>query len=434
MPDRNGQWTLDFDPAYGLYWPNNPPGGRNGPVFTTAMTKSNCPRAADATFDLNYASPGTVFADPTNASQFGRGNLLMVYEGTNTCIGADASKFYSTIGIATSDDFGRSWPMYRDNFTALPDVNQTQGPMAPYGAWGGNVCPGSFCSSINLLQPPPQYGRYAISGPAISVTEAIQLLPGGLDTIIGDSEPAAFVDDARGDGPVYVYVTYNYNPGSLIGNTPLPDGRHTDISVSRIALNGGAARLKATHWYLNAFDEPGLARDGGGRESPIFPGANTTIVFSALASYQHCLAPTQRREAASISFSEPTNQYVLVFVCLSQSDPAAEKGAPPAAGGFRGGAWFYSTINADEYDLSHQEQWSIPNEIKGSWSAIPGSAENPCSKGEFLDGWYPSFMSIGARPGRLTAEGYVFYMNGCIDARGRTFSTRRFMIEARLGI
>ena len=115
-----------------------------------------------------------------------------------------------------------------------------------------------------------------------------------------------------------------------------------------------------------------------------------------------------------------------MFVCLSQSDPAAHRGTPPNGGDFTGGAWFYSTIDAGQYDLSHQEQWSIPNEIQKSWTDNP--AQNPCAQGEYLDGWYPSLMSLGAKPGHLTAQGYVFYMNGCISASGRTFSTRAFTI------
>jgi len=83
----------------------------------------------------------------------------------------------------------------------------------------------------------------------------------------------------------------------------------------------------------------------------------------------------------------------------------------------------------DQYDLTHQEQWSIPNEMENSWTVIP--CPNPCSQGEYLDGWYPSLMSLGAKPGHLTTEGYVFYMNGCISDNGRTFSTRTFTINAR---
>ena len=313
LPNQNDQWTLDFAPGYGRYWPGNPPGQQNGPVFTTAMTKSSCPPAQDSTFDLNYAAPGTVFLDPTNPFDLWGGNLLMVYEGTNGCVGTAATKFYSTLGIATSGDFGHSWPIYRSNFTALPAVNQAEGPMAADGAWGSNVCWGNFCSSINLLQPPNQYGRYAVSGPAVSIQDAARQFPGGLDTVAGDSEPAAFVDDIQPGAPVYVYITHNYDPGALKGDTPLPSG-HTDLAVSQIRLNGRTARLKATHWFQRQFNEAGLADDGGGHESPIFPGVNTTNLPGPLDYYQHCLSPTQRRVGPSISFSEATNQYVLVFV------------------------------------------------------------------------------------------------------------------------
>jgi hypothetical protein len=67
----NGHWTLDFAPDFGLYHPNNPPGQQNGQIFLSAMAHDLCPESTyspDATFDLNYAAPGTVFVDPTSGS------------------------------------------------------------------------------------------------------------------------------------------------------------------------------------------------------------------------------------------------------------------------------------------------------------------------------------------------------------------------------
>ena len=78
------------------------------------------------------------------------------------------------IGIATSPDFGLTWPTYKANFTPLPGVNPSQGPNAELGAWGSQVCWGNFCSNISRLQPPSQFGRYAVSGPVSSISEAIQ--------------------------------------------------------------------------------------------------------------------------------------------------------------------------------------------------------------------------------------------------------------------
>jgi hypothetical protein len=85
-PRKNGPWVLDLPKAdgYGSY-----PSGF-GQVFTTAMLPSICPAVPDRnpahqdqTFDSHYASAGSVMIDPTG----GPGSLLMIYEGTNSCIG-----------------------------------------------------------------------------------------------------------------------------------------------------------------------------------------------------------------------------------------------------------------------------------------------------------------------------------------------------------
>jgi hypothetical protein len=163
-PARDEAWSLNYAREFGLYEPDNEPGGRNGQLFEAAMAHLNCPgNVFDPTFDLNYAAPATVFLDPTNRANRGGGNLLMVYEGSNRCIGVTSTSnanngFYSTIGIATSGDGGITWPLYKANFTSLPDINQTMGPAAPLGAWGKDVCFGNFCSDINLLQPSNLYG------------------------------------------------------------------------------------------------------------------------------------------------------------------------------------------------------------------------------------------------------------------------------------
>ena len=126
-PDKNGQWTLDFAKidGYGSY------ASGYGTVFV-APTAPNCPTPAngnpahqDSTFDLTYAAPGSIVVDPTSPA----GNLLMVYEGTNTCFGIaggsnNGNNFYSSVGIATSQDYGHTWPTYRGNsafsFVPLP--------------------------------------------------------------------------------------------------------------------------------------------------------------------------------------------------------------------------------------------------------------------------------------------------------------------------
>jgi len=241
----------------------------------------------------------------------------VVYEGTNFCIGFTGtshpdSKFYSTIGIATSADFGHSWPTYKANFTPLPGTNPSQGPMAPLGAWGGSVCWGNFCPSIGLPQPPSRYGRYAVSGPATSIQQAMQEFQGGLTADMGDSEPAALVDEVRPGTPVYVYITHNYATGPFPQDTPLPSGGGTDLSVSRVLLNASAQRLQATHWYQGKFTEPGLAADGDG-----------------LSDQEHWSVPSEVSGILDRHWPEPVCQWGIPGRLVSLSDVAWRKTGSP---------------------------------------------------------------------------------------------------------
>ena len=47
-------------------------------------------------------------------------------------------------------------------------------------------------------------------------------------------------------------------------------------------------------------------------------------------------------------------------------------------------------------------------------------------------GWYPTLMSLGKKPGRLSTTGYVFYLWGCqtgdTPLPGRQYSSRAFTI------
>jgi hypothetical protein len=63
----------------------------------------------------------------------------MIYESVNTCVGSTGGRrptngAYITTGIATSLDYGHTWPTYRDTasfkFFPLPAANKTQGPNA----------------------------------------------------------------------------------------------------------------------------------------------------------------------------------------------------------------------------------------------------------------------------------------------------------------
>ena len=411
-PDPAGQWTFDFPKAdgYGSY-----PAGF-GHLFFSPTNQGHCPNVADGnpahqdqTFDLDYAAPGSVVKDPSSAP----GSLLMVYEGSNSCIGnsggpKSGSGDYISTGVATSLDYGHTWPTYRGtpsfNFVPLPDANPNQGPNAPTGVLGSSACIGSDCTTI----PPATYGRYPVLSPPVPIATAMatgQPLPGTM----ADSELSAFVDDA-GAGPAqFLYEVHNYVPGGL-GDPPLPNNQNSDLVIARARLNGGTAPLSFMKWNGRSFAEPGI----GGLETPIFPNS----------PYQSCGDKSQSRHMGSISYVEDTGQYLLTFVCNSPTDPAS--GHPGS--NHSGSAWFYST----SYDLSDPRQWSQPQEIVGSWSEWDNSGGCPDWKG-----YYPTFMSLGGKPGHLSTSGYVFYLWGCPGGAGdasapkRQFSSRAFTITRK---
>jgi len=129
----------------------------------------------------------------------------------------------------------------------------------------------------------------------------------------------------------------------------------------------------------------------------------------------------------SISYVENTQQYLLLFVCISHLDPTA-----PTKQAALGAAWFYSTLDATGDGLSDQSQWSTPQVITGSWNVFPVQI-NPLNPGCALDnkGWYPTIMSLGTKPGHLSTTGFIFYMEGCTDGEtfgGRKYESRAFMI------
>lgn len=390
-PGKNGQWTLSIPTAdgYGAY------SAGFGPVFETAMRGGVCPNVADGnpahqdqTFDMHYASAGSVMIDPTGPP----GSLLMIYEGTNACIGSAGGAVSSTdndyisLAVATSVDYGKDWPTYRGTpafqFVPLPGVNQTQAPNAPLGAMGKNVCMGNDCTST----PPANYGRYAVITPPMSLASLMQAAQ-PLVAKYGEQEIAGFIDDVSGAANPYVYATFN------------------QVEAGRAQLNGGSAPLSFQKWDGQGFNAPGI---GGVQQTVIPKGA-----------FQNCEAPAQTQFGASISYVEDTQQYLLVFVCTSGNDPAL---GPNGAGG-RGAAWFWST----SANLSDPAQWSTPQEIAGSWSAFDSSGG--C---ESYNGWYPTLMSLGKKSGRLSTSGYVFYLWGCqgggTPGPGRQFSTRQFTI------
>jgi uncharacterized protein (TIGR03437 family) len=388
-PSASGQWSLDFPKAdgYGSY------SGGFGQVFNPSTKGDTCPAVADGnpahqdqTFDMHYAAGGSVVKDPTAAA----GALLMVYEGTNACISsaggpvASTTNDYISLAIATSLDYGKTWPTYRGtstfSFVPLPGFNQTQAPNAPMGALGPNVCMGNDCTST----PPASYGRYPVVTPTTSLA-SLMVAAQPLTAKYGEQEISGFVDDVAGNPKPYLYATS--------GN----------VRVARAQLNGGTAPLTFQKWNGQAFNSPGI----GGAEASVLP----------TGPFQNCEAPVQNQYGSSISYVDDTQQYLLVFLCVSPSDPALG----PQGGGAEGAAWFWST----SYDLSDQTQWTAPREIAGSWGQFDSSGGCPDYKG-----LYPSFMSLGKTAGHLSLTGYVFYLWGCQGSTpgGRQFSSRAFTI------
>ncbi|MBZ5662146.1 MAG: hypothetical protein LAO08_17230 [Acidobacteriia bacterium] len=440
-PDAHGQWTAQ--PATAQGYGNYSVGP--GQIFMPPMKPSMCPDLTDKygnpfsisqqdqTFDLNYAVPGSVFKDPSGRP----GHLLMVYEGTNDCIGTAGGKklgqnSYQATGIATSLDGGRTWPRYasKDAYMAAqlplanPVAGQTDnhGPRAPFGAMGQDVCMGNSC----FPNVPGNYGRYEVVSPPIALDTLMHAgVPIGGQ--FGYAEPSAFVDDVQsgdengGEGNPYVYIVAHYLSNGI---APLPsdNGRKDDLAVARARLDGNRAQLEFSKWNGAWFPN---APDGrGGPDAPMLPSASDGN-FTACGDN----ASKQGRSQGSISYVEETHQYLLLFVCTSLGDPAL--GA--ASSKTFGSAWFYS-INDD---LNNQSGWSLPKEIEGSYAVhteIPKTTS--C---ELYNGWYPNIMSLEKEPGHLSTQGYVFYMSGSlgpcdqpnepnISLPPRTYSSRQFTI------
>lgn len=340
----------------------------------------------------------------------------MIYEGVNKCAGilsgsSTGAGAYIVDAVATSSDYGHSWPTYRGNppffdFVALPGQNTSQAPNMPNGALGAGVCAGNDCTTV----PPASYGRYPVVSPPVSLNDIMQtgLTTGG---DMGEGEPAAFVDDASPGPSTFVYVIHGYSPGGF-GDPTLPGGRQSDLTIARAQLNGASAPLQFLKW-----DGTGFAASGsGGLDAQIFSDSN----------YENCGTTQQSRHMASLYYVQETQQYLMLFVCDSPTDPNSRT---PVLGRATGAAWFYST----SYDLSDPMTWSTPLEVDGSWSLFTNtSGKNGCPD---YQGWYPTLMSLHREAGHLSLSGHAFYLWGCQGSNtpppGRRYASRMFTISVR---
>ena len=206
-----------------------------------------------------------------------------------------------------------------------------------------------------------------------------------------------------------MYSVQNYECPSNLCPTSTPGNEQGILTVARAKLDGGG-RLELLNWYgkdvsyqsgtaSGSFDNVGVGANGGGRQSPIFPKDPN----ASAASYASCQAggstpsTAETQAAGSISYVPESNQYVLVFVCISPTNPATPD-AGPESGSARGAALFYSTLDASKYDLSAQEHWSRPTQVSRSWQLLGSNSHgSDC----VYPAWYPTLMSPGGDPGYL---------------------------------
>jgi hypothetical protein len=415
-PDRNGVWTLDFAHDYddillpppGAIAPQivlHPPISPDQQIFGPPL-KGQCPPAQDTTFDLNYAAAGSVILDPTRERST---QLLMIYEGTTQCLNVPggttqngSTPFYAALGVATSEDFGKLWPVYRTNMgsaTLGPDAPAPVAPPPPQD-FGDQVCVGENWPGC-YMKSPSTYGRYPVISHAYSM-QGVLASNTALSSGMGEQAPSAFVDDVHPGPETFVYVVHGSNcPGKPKAGDP-PDPNYEKckatgsdmpgLKVAR-ALLSGSAPLEFEKWN-GSFPAPGTLTGIGGPESPILPAIT--------GAYAFCQDPSQKQLMGSISYVQETNEYLLTFVC--ETDSASQQ-----SGGTPGRAWYFSTLDASLYDLSRQDKWSTPKQIAYSWTPVE---DTNC----LYDGWYPSFMSLGTQSGRLSTTGYAFSMSGCTDS------------------
>jgi hypothetical protein len=430
-PDRDGVWTLDFAHDYDdiLLPPGGvpvqqavlqPPVSPDQQIFGPPL-KGQCPPAQDTTFDLNYAATGSVVLDPTRQRS---SQLLMIYEGTTQCLNVlggatqnGSTAFYAALGVATSEEFGKRWPVYRTNLgspTLGPDAPEPVAPPSPKD-FGDQMCVGLSWPGC-YMRSPSTYGRYPVISHAYSMGDVLaSKIP--LKSGMGEQAPSAFVDDVHPGSETFVYVVHGSNCPATPATGDPPDPNYSNCKATESGAPGlkvararlaGSAPLEFEKWN-GSFPAPGTGTGISGPESGIFslvPGG-----------YTSCQDPGQKQLMGSISYVQETNQYLLIFVC--ETDPASSS----ALAGSR--TWFYSTLDASQYDLSRQDRWTTPQEV--------GNSRTPVGTTTCLyDGWYPSFMSLGAPSGRLSTTGYAFSMNGCTDSyagQQRQYVSRVFTIS-----
>ena len=115
---------------------------------------------------------------------------------------------------------------------------------------------------------------------------------------------------------------------------------------------------------------------------------------------------------SQITYNEALDaSYLLTFVCVNVSNGVQTQGT-----------WYFSTATSLE-----AQDWTTPQLIANTQFPID-SKSTTCAHGTSFDGWYPSFMSPGLKPGHTGRTGKVFFLNGCDGALGRKLMSRTFKI------
>jgi hypothetical protein len=207
---------------------------------------------------------------------------------------------------------------------------------------------------------------------------------------LGDAIPSAFVDGN------FVYVAYTHAAGAQSDGLVRVarakfDGNDQAIGEVTGSPGGGPDhQLQFFKWYNNAFSEPGI----GGLDVGPVPGSGCP----------------GRQVMPEISYNDDLRLYFMIFVCNSF-----------AGDGY--GAWYYSTATS----LTAQD-WTPPVMIGGSRKLIIGPCNLKDNTGNEFDGFYPSFMTPGAKPGHTRLTGKVFFLKGCDTGGDRAFLSRNFTI------
>jgi hypothetical protein len=293
---------LNFTLAPGF---GNPDHGQA--VFWAPHTfESPCNYAGATHFDEQYAAPGGVVHDPTR----GPGHLIMIYEAEIHCPHSSkgATAGWVSVGVARSEDGGRTWPMP----VARPGI---ENDWLEYGN-----------------------GRYAgVTLPGTPPTA-------GLDKFYGDALPSAFVDDMDPSGEYYLYVPYQFT-GSPLAK---PDAF---IHMARAKLGDKSGhrvegRLQFHKWYVDSNGKGGWTQEGrGGLESAVM----TSPCVSGAMSEGH----------AQIVYNDALRLYMMTFTC-TQLDCAAGPECPAVSL-----SWYYATATS----LVAQD-WSPPRLMQNSTRPI----------------------------------------------------------------